>query len=142
MKRTPLQRRTPIRAKAPIARKTQIRRTRMKRARPPVRNKSHRDFIRQLPCVVCLCGPAECAHVRFSSAAHGKVNPGMANKHDEWCVPLCAQCHRVGPAAQHGTGAEEAWWIRQGIDVLSIARALFACSTDIEAGERIIRRMR
>ena len=87
--------------------------------------------IRQCPCV--LCGAqAEAAHVRMSSAAHGKP----FGKDDRWCVPLCPQHHRLGPECQHGA-REETWWAGHGVDVLRVCVALWAARDDLEKMQEI-----
>lgn len=117
-----------------------MKRTSMKRKRVK-RDEAHLSFVRQLPCLSCLGEPVEAAHVRFSDASRGKVNPGMGRKDDRYVVPLCVQCHRTGPDAQHN-GSERAFWERRGIDVLSICAALREVSGNVEAGWRIVRTAR
>lgn len=117
-----------------------MKRTSMKRKRVR-RDEAHLSFVRALPCLSCLGGPAEAAHVRFSDASRGKVNPGMGRKDDFYVVPLCHWCHRDGPEAQHRCN-EADWWAGKGIDVLSICAALREVSGDVEAGWRIVRTAR
>jgi len=89
----------------------------------------HLRLIRACPCLACLAEPAEAAHVRYSDAARGKVNPGIGRKpEDRWTVPLCPRCHRTGTAAQHSTN-ERAWWEAHRIDPLAAAIALHRIST-------------
>lgn len=87
--------------------------------------------IRQCQCVICGA-QAEAAHLRMSSAAHGKAN----GRHDEWCLPLCAWHHRLAPDAQHNSG-EAAWWSRQEMDPLDIAQRLWAARDDLEQMQKI-----
>ena len=108
----------------------------MKRKRVK-RNEPHLAFIRRLGCLICQM-PAEAAHVRYSDAKAGKVNPGMSRKEDAWAVPLCPKHHRTGADAQHG-GGEREWWERQGIDPLPIAKALYEASGDYEQACAILR---
>lgn len=61
-------------------------------------------LIRALPCLKCGDGPSEAAHIRASSAAHGKRS-GMSEKPDDkWTLPLCAGCHRLDKDALHKIG--------------------------------------
>lgn len=84
-------------------------------------------FVRRKPC--CACGapaPSQAAHVRFSDAASGNVNPGVGAKpSDRFCVPLCAGCHLDDPGAQHRVG-ERKFWARVGIDPYALAATLYA----------------
>ena len=103
------------------------------------RDEKHLAFIRALPCVICGA-EAEAAHVRYSDASRGKVNPGMSRKDDRYVLPLCHGCHRTGQEAQHRTGERE-WWQGHGIDPIPVCEALRAVSGDVEAGWKIIREM-
>ena len=96
----------------------------------------HMDFIRGLPCAVCLDNTStEAAHIRYSEPRVGRVNPGMQQKpHDWFTVPLCGECHRE----QHG-GNEKAFWNGKPVNPDMLALALYAISGDHEAGEQIIR---
>lgn len=81
---------------------------------PPIRSKAHLAFIRELGCVIDG-RPAEAAHIRFADIARGKPHTPMARKPgDNWVLPLCPECHRTGPDAQH-RGNERAWWAGKGI---------------------------
>lgn len=111
--------------------------------RRPIRGRQHDDkhlaFIRTLPCVVSgVQVNIEAAHIRYSDAAWGKVNPGIGAKPDDkWTIPLSAAEHRLNRDAQHN-GNEREFWQRNGIDPLPVARALWAVSGDYEAGLQII----
>jgi hypothetical protein len=83
-------------------------------------------FLRRQPCAVAHLGgcggPVEAAHVRYSDAAKGSINPGMQRKnHDRHCNPLCRTHH----AEQH-KGAERAFWDRAGLDAYDNAARLYA----------------
>lgn len=107
--------------------------------RPRERNNAHLDFIRGLPCLICLKHGCHAAHIRFGNLKYGKRETGAGEKpSDKWTVPLCPNHHTDGPEAQH-SGGEEAFWQKHGIDPFVIAMALFQCSGDDEAGEIIIR---
>lgn len=96
----------------------------------------HLEFLRSLPCAVCLSHVStEAAHVRYSDASVGKVNAGVGQKpHDFWCVPLCGADHRD----QHETGDEFEWWRSKGIDPLRLAMALFLNTGDHERATLIV----
>lgn len=104
------------------------------------RSEKHLAFIRSLPCLVSGSNfNVEAAHIRYSDAAWGKINPGIQRKPDDcWTVPLSAAKHRLDPDSQHN-GDEREFWERHGIDPLRIARDLWAISGDYEAGLKIIR---
>jgi hypothetical protein len=107
----------------------------------PIRDKerkAHFGFIASLPCVICGKWPVEVAHIRYSDAAHEKLNPGLGRKEDTWVVPLCADCHRNGPDAQHKSNERE-WWERHGIDPLPLATALYEVSGNHERAGAILR---
>lgn len=84
-------------------------------------------FVRRRQC--CACGtpaPSQAAHVRYSDAAHGAINPGVGAKpHDRRAVPLCPACHLDGPGAQH-RGSERKFWERVNIDPYKLASDLYA----------------
>jgi hypothetical protein len=96
---------------------------------PRAHDEGHLDAIRQCPCLVCGVEGVEAAHVRLTSAAHDKPNPGMAAKPDDrWCVPLCPEHHRE----QHSVG-ELSFWKEHGIDPLIVADRLHKVSPNVEA---------
>ena len=75
-------------------------------------------WIREQHCIIPGCGmPAECAHLRMSSAEYGKVN----FRDDKWCNPLCAGHHRLYPDAQHN-GSEAEFWERHKINPMETAK--------------------
>lgn len=111
--------------------------------RKPIRGRQHDEkhlaFIRTLPCLVSgsrYC--VEAAHIRYSDATWGKVNPGVGKKPDDkWTVPLSAARHRLDPDSQHNSDERE-FWERHGIDPLPISRALWLASGNYEEGMKII----
>lgn len=115
----------------------------LRQRRPRVKDDKHLRFIRTLPC--CVCGSRyqiEAAHLRQSSAAHGKLEPGIAAKPDDkWTTPLCNGHHQSHPDAQHRIG-EEAFWEMHGIDPFALCLALYEASGDSERAEQIIRNAR
>lgn len=113
--------------------------TKRKKIRGRQHDEKHLAFIRILPCLVSgsrYC--VEAAHIRYSDASWGKVNPGIGRKPDDkWVVPLSAAEHRLNRDAQHN-GSEREFWERKGIDPLPIARALWTVSGDYDAALKII----
>lgn len=103
--------------------------------RPRQHNESHLNFVRGLPCLVCLNNiETEAAHLRFGDHRAAKRQTGMQEKpSDCWTVPLCGRCHRD----QHAMG-EHKFWFDRGIDPIFVAATLFCNSGDAEAGERIV----
>jgi hypothetical protein len=103
--------------------------------RPRVKNASHLDFIRSLPCV-CCGNPhqTEAAHIRQGQLFYGKRPTGGAEKpSDIWTLPLCGEHHRE----QH-EGNEAAFWKARGIEPFILALSLYACSGDILTAEGVI----
>ena len=100
-----------------------------------VKDRSHLEFIRQLPCVVCGDNTStEAAHIRHGDRRAAKRSTGLAEKADDtWTLPLCGDCHRL----QHGMN-ETAFWKGYGIDPIFVALALFRVAGDQSAGELII----
>lgn len=93
----------------------------------PIRDVAHLNFVRDMPC--CVCGKAPrnaAAHVRFSDAKAGTVNPGMQRKPcDSKTVPLCDPgCHKEAPGSQHD-GDERDFWERHRLNPFVIAAALW-----------------
>ena len=108
----------------------------LRQRQPRIKNKAHCEFIRKLPCCICH-NPIEtqCAHLRFSDAASGKVNAGVGAKPSDWyTVPLCQDCH----SSQHNMGDERAFWELAGFDPLALAAKLYAVSGNHELGCEII----
>lgn len=106
-----------------------------KKKRPRDHDKDYLDFIRGLPCLVCLKRGVEAAHVRYGDWRYGKRDTGGQEKpSDKWSLPLCSEHHK----AQHNDN-ERAWWEAQGIDPLLVATLLFSAREDEERAEAIIR---
>lgn len=108
----------------------------MRQRQPRQHDDRHLDFIRGLPCTVCLDNTStEAAHIRMGDRRAAKEKPGIGEKpHDRWAVPLCSDCHRE----QHQYN-ERDWWSLHDRDPILIALALHSVSGDHEAGEAIIR---
>lgn len=94
-----------------------------------VRDAGFLAFLRRLPCVACRAeglpsgAPIEAAHIRYSDAKLGRVNPGMqAKPSDCWATPLCRHHHQHD---QH-TRAERAFWERLGVEPGALSMALHA----------------
>ena len=84
-------------------------------------------YLRRQPCdarhMGGCNGPIQAAHIRYSDAARGSVNPGMGRKnHDRHATALCETHHIHG---QHRTN-ERAWWASIGRDAYETAAAHFA----------------
>jgi hypothetical protein len=99
-------------------------------------SEKHLNFIRSLPCCVCLNNiETEAAHIRFSDASVCKANAGVSAKpHDYWTVPLCNSHHTL----QHNIGNERKFWASQGIDPIKLALRLYSVSGDQALGERVV----
>jgi len=85
-----------------------------------VRDKTHLDYVRSKPCVICGRTPVHAHHLRFAQ----KRAMGLKVS-DEFTVPLCSIHHDE----VHRTGDERAWWARHGIiEPLKTAEKLWAQS--------------
>lgn len=100
---------------------------------------THLANMRKLPCLVSGSNEnVEAAHIRYSDARWGKVNPGVGRKPDDmWVVPLSAARHRLDPDSQHNSEERE-FWERHGIDPLPVARSLWLASGDYDECLKII----
>src|ERR1700678_1820414 len=99
----------------------------------PDRDESHLKLIRQCPCLNLNCGaePCEAAHIRISSAAHGKPKTGLGQKPpDRWTVPLCSGCHTRDRGAQHRIG-EITFWHKAGLNPIIVAKQLYEATGDL-----------
>ena len=125
MKRTRLHRKTPLRGKLETARawerrsqKKLERKARLrKRGRKYHRNRK-KNFGERGPKVeamrCCNCGsrPSEPHH-----------EPPVSRGGDKHClVPLCADCHRLGPDSRHRLGSAEKFRQVHGTDLVGVAR--------------------
>lgn len=84
-------------------------------------------YIRRQPCEARhlggCSGGIEAAHVRYSDASKGAVNPGMQRKnHDRHCNPLCHFHHQHD---QHKR-QERAFWAALGKDAYDTAAGHYA----------------
>lgn len=83
----------------------------MPRTRPTTAERARYDFLHRIG--ICAAtgkeGDIQVAHIRYSDAFFGKVNPGMARKpHWVWTLPLSAEAHRT----QHDEGEHIFWTTR------------------------------
>jgi hypothetical protein len=84
-------------------------------------------YLRRQPCEArglggCE-GPIEAAHIRYSDASKGSVNPGMQRKnHDRHANPLCRFHHQHD---QHKR-SERAFWAALGKDAYDRAAGHYA----------------
>lgn len=70
--------------------------------------RAHLEAVKGLPCVVCGAHGAEAHHCRSGPYAAGK-------RASDFCtIPLCVQCHRIGPRSYHG--GKRPWQERNGMD--------------------------
>lgn len=106
---------------------------------PRVREPLYLAWLRRLPCVFGSVaggceGPTEAAHVRMSSAKHGKFNPGMQSRPDDvWCLPSCKKHH-----AQQHAGSEAKHWQSVNIDPFALCIELHAAFLEGRDGAAII----
>jgi hypothetical protein len=101
------------------------------------RDPDYLALVRQCPCLKCGMEPSEAAHVRFASAAFGKAS-GLGKKPpDRFCLPLCADCHRLARDAQHNRNEQE-FWASLGINPLIACEKLYAQSGDLLAMRAVI----
>ena len=99
-----------------------------------VHDDKHLASIRKLPCLCCGMEPCgEAAHVRMSSAAHGKPNTGTRKADDKWTLPLCHECHM----RQHSEG-ELTFWYRVGVSAVHLCVELFKRTGDIDAMRSVV----
>lgn len=112
---------------------------------PRRHDNAHLAWIRRLPCVATyvetgkLVYGCQAAHLRMSSARHGKADPGMGRKPDDmWVTPLSPEQHRI-----QGDVKGETWfWGDLGVDPFSLCQRLHAVSGDDAAGLAVIRSLR
>jgi len=81
-----------------------------------LREKEHRKFVSNQPCIVCGRTPVDPHHLRFAQprALGRKVS-------DEFVVPVCRLHHRE----VHRQGDEAAWWKKLNIDPMPVALRLW-----------------
>lgn len=85
---------------------------------PRRHDEAYLAHVRLQPCILTEIagdcqGRTDPAHLRYSDAKVGRMNPGVANKSDDkWVLPLCRHHHD----AQHACGNEPRWWSQWGID--------------------------
>lgn len=122
-----------VHAAARIKRESKAARTRARKAvitelgvfRGRVLDSAYLAWLRRRPCVVGgdCDGAVQAAHLRYSDAAVGRINPGLQVKpSDKWATPLCARHH----AEQHAHGNERAWWAGRGLNGSEVAAQQFA----------------
>lgn len=100
----------------------------LRQRQPRVECKDFLAFVRRHPCTACGApAPSQAAHIRFSDAAAGSINPGIGRKSDDRrAVPLCSDCHLDAPDAQHRVGDERKFWERVGVNPFEVAAGLWA----------------
>jgi len=112
---------------------------------PRRHDNAHLAWIRRLPCVATyvstgrLVYGCQAAHLRLSSARHGKTDPGMQRKPDDmWTTPLSPEQHRI----QGDVKGEARFWGDLGVDPFLLCQRLHAVSGDDAAGLEVIRSLR
>lgn len=100
-----------------------------------IHDDGHLALVRKCPCLSCGMDPAGvAAHVRASSATHGKPNPGMGVKPDDkWTLPLCNECHD----RQHQIG-ELPFWYELGLSPVHECERLYRVTGSLEAMRDVI----
>ena len=89
-------------------------------SRGPARDWKYRAWIRSLPCAACGIEPA-------GEAAHTGSDGGMKQKASDFsCIPLCRNCHTMGPYAYHRIGRKE-FELRHKVDIAILVDTLTAC---------------
>lgn len=102
---------------------------------PRVKEPSHLELIRQLPCVVCLTHPVEAAHIRAPNFRLGKRETGKGEKpSDRWTLPLCQKHHME----QHAMNEMRFYDVKR-IDPFATALALWAAEGDLGIMKIIVR---
>lgn len=82
----------------------------------PARNGKYRAWVRSLPCASCGREPA-------GEAAHTETG-GLRQKGSDYsCIPLCSDCHTMGPHAYHRAG-KAAFEAHHGVDVAATVARL------------------
>jgi len=120
-----------------------IDRSRKEQRQPRERDNAYLAWLRRQSCVVGAIAGWPCsgridpAHIRYSDARAGKLNPGAGRKPDDkWCLPVCRTHHD----AQHAYGDERKWWCSEvGVDAIDLARAVhgaFQADQPIESALR------
>jgi len=96
--------------------------------------KAHFSFIRTLPCVYCGDPKTEVCHIRKGT------DGGTGKKPSPWFVhPLCHHCH----SRSHQIGEFSFWHGDEGLRLArQLARDLWGCDKDREAGYDLIRHAR
>lgn len=114
---------------------------------PRVRDKLFLGFVAGLPCVSCICRGlqqrtrTEVAHVKASFPEAGWRAFGHSERaHDRRTVPLCSECHRTGPRAQHANlgGDERHFWEDLAVYPPALCEALVDAYETHGDGLRII----
>jgi hypothetical protein len=88
--------------------------------RGPARDWKYRAWIHFLPCAACGTEPA-------GEAAHTGSDGGMNQKaSDLSCIPLCRNCHTMGPYTYHRLG-KETFARRHDLDIACLVHRLNVC---------------
>lgn len=108
---------------------------------PRVEEPNYLEFIRQLPCLVCMRPSGaggvmtQPAHIRFNDARY-RAEVGGAQKDDDFVLPLCPKHHKD----QTDIGEGPAYWEMLGMDAHAMCLALrYRSYPDLQTGEQIVR---
>lgn len=107
---------------------------------PRVKNRSHLDFIKALPCICCLAGGKvvqadDPMHLSSASHEHGKPDEtgGSRKSDDRWALPGCRRHHEQ----QHARN-EMKFWRSYGIDPHLLALVLWGLTCDDHAALQVL----
>jgi hypothetical protein len=115
----------------------------MRQREPRRHERPYMGWIKGLPCIGCAVAGrvevrSEAAHCGLAIAAHGWREAGVQEKADDRrCLPLCANCHREGPRAEHKVGQRQ-FWDRLGICPACLAEALGSAYDAQASGSAVI----
>lgn len=91
------------------------------------RSPKHLEFVRSLPCCVCLNPESVAAHIRIGTDGGMGLKPS-----DFYTVPLCHACH----TKQHNKGERTFWGDIQ--QALNLAGDLFKCNRNEADGHLLV----
>jgi hypothetical protein len=102
------------------------------RKKRPGASRAHLDWIKTLPCCVCLARANDPHHLLGNVDGLPK---GMGRKNeDRWAIPVCRKHH----VEAHAAGNDEEWFVTQGIDARALASALWRVTGENGAGLRLV----
>lgn len=109
---------------------------------PRVKEPDYLDFIRELPCLVCLRPSGltgirtQAAHIRFNNDRFGSQAGGAEKPDDVFALPLCQAHHHEQTMMGEGPG----YWEGLGMEPHAMCLALrHRAYPDLYLGERMVR---